>query len=76
MLRDRCVDKVGERDHHYAFVNFSSMLAATQVAFNSRFHSEAWFEALPRFLRHFPEYNLLDSVDKVRQKKLHPTGRH
>ena len=58
----------GERDHHYAFVNFSSMLAATQVAFNSRFHCEAWFEALPRFLRHFPEYNLLDSVDELRQK--------
>ena len=56
----------GERDHHYAFVNFSSMLAADQVAFNSAFHREAWFEALPGFLRHFPEYKLLDSVNELR----------
>ena len=58
----------GERDHHYAFVNFSSMLAASQVAFNSSFHREAWFEALPKFLRHFPEYNVLDSVKELHRK--------
>ena len=34
----------GERDHHYAFVNFASMLAADRVAFNSAFHRDAWFE--------------------------------
>ena len=58
----------GERDHHYAFVNFSSMLAANQVAFNSVFHRETWFEALPKFLRHFPEYNLMDSVEELHRK--------
>ena len=58
----------GERDHHYAFVNFSSMLAADQVAFNSAFHRDSWFEALPRFLRHFPEHNELGSVDELRAK--------
>ncbi len=58
----------GERDHHYAFVNFSSMLAADRVAFNSAFHHDAWFEALPRFLRHFPEHNELGSVDELRSR--------
>lgn len=58
----------GERDHHYAFVNFSSMLAADRVAFNSAFHRDAWFEALPRFLRHFPEHNELCSVDELRSR--------
>ena len=58
----------GERDQHYAFVNFSSMLAADRVAFNSAFHRDAWFEALPRFLRHFPEHNELGSVDEVRSR--------
>ncbi len=58
----------GERDHHYAFVNFSSMLAADRVAFNSAFHRDAWFEALPRFLRHFPEHNELGSVDELRSR--------
>ncbi len=58
----------GERDHHYAFVNFSSMLAADRVVFNSAFHRDAWFHALPRFLRHFPEHNELGSVDELRSR--------
>ncbi|MGD8331765.1 MAG: DUF3524 domain-containing protein [Acidobacteriota bacterium] len=56
----------GERDHHYAFVNYASMQAADRVVFNSRFHRDAWFEELPRFLRHFPEFNELASVDRLR----------
>lgn len=58
----------GERDRHYAFVNYASMLAADRVVFNSRYHLDAWFDELPRFLRHFPEYNELGSVDAVRDK--------
>ena len=58
----------GERDHHYAFINYSSMLAADHVAFNSSFHHDAWFEELPRFLRHFPEHNELGSIDGLRAK--------
>jgi glycosyltransferase involved in cell wall biosynthesis len=58
----------GERDHHYAFVNFASMLAAKRVVFNSGFHRDAWFEALPRFLRHFPEHNELGAVDVLRAR--------
>ncbi len=58
----------GERDHHYAFVNYASMLAAERVVFNSDYHRRAWFEELPRFLRHFPEYNELDSVAELRGK--------
>jgi len=58
----------GERDHHYAFVNYASMLAADRVVFNSGFHRRSWFEALPRFLRHFPEYNELGTVRELRDK--------
>lgn len=58
----------GERDHHYVFINYSSMLAADHVAFNSTFHHDAWFEELPRFLRHFPEHNELGSIDGLRAK--------
>lgn len=58
----------GERDHHYAFINYASMLAADHVAFNSSFHLDAWFEELPRFLRHFPEHNELGSIDALRAK--------
>lgn len=58
----------GERDRHYGFINFASMLAADQVLFNSRFHMESLFEELPRFLRHFPEYNELGSVERLKSK--------
>lgn len=60
--------QLGERDHHYAFVNFASMLAADRVVFNSGFHRRSWFDALPRFLRHFPEHNELGTVPLLRDK--------
>ena len=60
--------QLGERDRHYAFINYASMLAADRVFFNSRYHLEAFFAALPPFLRHYPEYNELDSVPALRDK--------
>jgi hypothetical protein len=36
----------GERDLHYAFINYASMLAADRVVFNSRYHYRTFFEAL------------------------------
>jgi len=60
--------QLGERDQHYAFINFASMLAADRVVFNSSFHHDAWFTELPPFLRHFPEYNELGSIDGLRAK--------
>jgi len=58
----------GERDGHYAFINFTSMLAADRVLFNSRYHLESWFGALPVFLKHFPEYNELGAIEDLRAK--------
>lgn len=58
----------GERDRHYAFINFTSMLAADRVLFNSRYHLDSWFEALPSFLKHFPEYNELGAIEDIRAK--------
>jgi glycosyltransferase involved in cell wall biosynthesis len=60
--------QLGERDHHYAFINFSSMLAADHIFFNSRYHLDSFFEALPNFLKHFPEYNELGSVPILQKK--------
>lgn len=65
----------GERDLHYAFINYASMLAADAVWFNSRHHLDSFFAALPRFLRHYPEYNELNSVTKLRDKsRVLPVG--
>jgi glycosyltransferase involved in cell wall biosynthesis len=58
----------GERDLHYGFVNYVSTLAADRVVFNSHFHRNAFLRALPRFLKHFPEYCELETVDHVEAK--------
>ena len=59
--------RLGERDHHYAFINYASMLAADQNWFNSPFHMGSLFSALPNFLKHFPEYNELCPVEILQQ---------
>jgi glycosyltransferase involved in cell wall biosynthesis len=58
----------GERDLHYAFTNATSMLAADAVFFNSRYHLEAWFEALPVMLASFPDYQELEIVEQLRAR--------
>lgn len=60
--------QLGERDQHYAFINFASMLAADHVLFNSHYHLDSFFTALPNFLKHFPEYNELNAVATLRKK--------
>ncbi len=43
------------RDFHYGFTNFTSMLCADQIWFNSRYHYKSFFAALPNFLQRFPD---------------------
>ena len=58
----------GERDQHYVFINFASMLAADVVLFNSSYHRDSFLAALPNYLKHFPEYNELNSVELIAKK--------
>ncbi len=65
----------GERDLHYAFINYASMLAADCVLFNSRYHRRSFLDALPNFLKHFPEYNELQTVEETAAKsRVLPAG--
>ena len=57
-----------KRDRHYAFINFSSARVADRVFFNSQYHMEAFFEALPAFLKVFPDHRQLDTVEEIREK--------
>ena len=57
-------------DLAYAYMNWSSMLRADEVWFNSHFHLDAVFERLPKFLRHFPDHRHVRLVDVVREKSL------
>ncbi len=60
--------QLGERDQHYAFINYASMMAADQILFNSQFHQDSFFAELPNFLKHFPEHNELNSVQGLKEK--------
>jgi len=60
--------QLGERDRHYAFINYASMLAADRVYFNSQYHLDTFFAALQPFLRHNPDYAEVESIDALRTK--------
>jgi glycosyltransferase involved in cell wall biosynthesis len=63
------------RDLHYGFINYASALAADVVFFNSQYHLDSFFNGLPRLLKHFPDYNELDTVDTLRAKsEVFPLG--
>ena len=63
---DRDIQK--NRDTHYGFINYASALAADQVFFNSEFHMESFLEALPHFLKQFPDHQELNSVNEIKIK--------
>ncbi len=60
--------QLGERDRHYALINYKSMLAADQVFFNSHYHLDSFFAALPNLLKHFPDYNELETIPLLQAK--------
>jgi len=57
-----------ERDHHFAFTNLTTALAADAVWFNSAFHRDAFLAALPEWLRRMPDHAPLAAVDALRAK--------
>ncbi len=66
-----------KRDNHYAFINYSSALAANLVLFNSHYHKNSFRSALPKFLKQFPDHRELDTVDDIaRKSKVLSLGLH
>ena len=61
-------DIKNKRDSHYGFINYSSALAADKVFFNSEFHMISFFNALIPFLKQFPDYQEIDTVDVIKKK--------
>ena len=55
-----------EVDHTYAMTNWLSLATADGVVFNSAYHRDAVFDALPKLLRRFPDYRHVDHVARVR----------
>lgn len=52
-------------DLTYAMTNWTSMLAADLVVFNSAYHRDEWFGALPGFLARLPDHRHTGLVDDV-----------
>jgi glycosyltransferase involved in cell wall biosynthesis len=54
-----------ERDHHFAFTNITTALAASRTWFNSRFHQRDFLSAAASFLRRMPadvDTGLVDAI--------------
>lgn len=54
--------------YQYAFINYASALAADAIFFNSAYHLQDFFEELPRMLKHFADYNELQTISQLREK--------
>lgn len=61
-------DVAQKRDRHYAWINYTSALAADAVFFNSRYHQDSFLQALPTFLKAFPDYKGMQTVDQLAAK--------
>ncbi|MDT8443238.1 MAG: DUF3524 domain-containing protein [Desulfuromonadales bacterium] len=61
-------DPKQQRDAHYAFINYTSALAADAVLFNSRYHFDVFYDQLPGFLKSFPDRNELASAQQLKTK--------
>jgi glycosyltransferase involved in cell wall biosynthesis len=57
-----------KRDLKLGFINYASALSADWAYFNSAFHRTAFLEELPRLLRHYPDYNELQTVGQIAAK--------
>jgi glycosyltransferase involved in cell wall biosynthesis len=57
-----------QRDHHYGFINYASAFAADIVLFNSQYHMQAFIDALPGFLKMFPDFQNAITIDRIKQK--------
>jgi glycosyltransferase involved in cell wall biosynthesis len=65
---DKDRDIQAGRDNHYGFINYVSALVADSVFFNSRYHRDSFIGALPNFLKGFPDYNELASIERIGRK--------
>ena len=62
------MDPTMNRDRHYAWINYTSCLVADRVFFNSKYHLQSFINALPDFLKAFPDYKELPTIERIREK--------
>ena len=52
----------------YGFINYVSALCADANYFNSQFHLDDFLAKLPLMLKHFADYNELQTIEEIRAK--------
>lgn len=57
-----------KRDVHYGFINYTSCMCADFIYYNSNYNMSSYLKALKDMLRNFPDYNMLDTVDVIKNK--------
>jgi glycosyltransferase involved in cell wall biosynthesis len=55
-------------DLTYPMINWTSMVGADAVLFNSDYHRDQWFGEIPRFLRQFPDYQQHHLIAEVQER--------
>ena len=65
---NRTAFQQGERDHHFAFTNFVSAIAADAIWFNSEFHRGEFFSNFAKFLERMPDNAPLDQLSTIQQR--------
>ena len=63
---DRDVQK--DRNKQYGFINYNSALTADYALFNSHYHQISFLEEAEKLLKHFPDYNELDTIKIIEDK--------
>ncbi len=56
------------RHNEYAFMNYTSALAADKLFFNSQYHLDSFINALPDFLKQFPDYHEFQNIELIKNK--------
>jgi len=57
-----------ESDRHFAFTNFTTLMAADQVWFNSQFNLDTTLSGAKKLLNRFPDYRPVDQLELIRAK--------
>ena len=59
-----------EADLHFAFTNFTTMVAADRVWFNSQFNLDSTIKGAERLLKRFPDFQPVNRLDDIRDKSI------
>jgi len=57
-----------KRDNQYGFKNYTSAFVADKVFFNSNYHKQSFLNGLLDFLRQFPDYQEVETIQRIAAK--------